>query len=60
MIYSIRVAGAMLTAEERMARLIGKTHRGVNWMLWATLAIVVAIFGGAGIWLSTFLSHAIH
>jgi len=50
----------MLTAEERMARLIGKTHRGVNWMLWATLAIVVAIFGGAGIWLSTFLSHAIH
>jgi len=43
-----------------MARLIGNTRRGINWLLWATVAAVLAIFGGAAAWLSTYLSHLAH
>ena len=42
-----------------MARLIGNTRRRISWMFWVTLAVVLAMFGGAAVWLSTFLSHIV-
>lgn len=43
-----------------MARLIGNTRRSFNWLLWTTVAAVIAIFGGAAAWLSAYLSHLAH
>jgi hypothetical protein len=43
-----------------MARLIGNTRRGINWLLWTTVAVVLAIFAGAAAWLSTYLGQLAH